>query len=110
MKIKINKKTIEADIADDMIKRVMGLSIGEKRNMLFIMPYEYQWSLWMFAVKYPLTMVFIDKGKKIISVQKGMPITSDPKTWKTYTPEKPCKYILETPFKINVRAGDKLSW
>ena len=110
MKIKLKNKSIEADVADDMMKRFMGLSFCEKKNMFFFMPYEDRWSLWMFAVKYPLTMIFIDKDKRVIDVQTGLPITSDPKTWKTYTPSKPCRYILETPFKIKIKVGDKLVW
>jgi uncharacterized membrane protein (UPF0127 family) len=110
MKIKIKNKAIEADIADDMIKRMMGLSLCEKKNMFFPMPFEDKWSLWMFAVRYPLTMIFIDKNRKVVDVHRGVPITPDPKTWKTYTPKTKCKYILETPFKIDVKVGDSLSW
>jgi uncharacterized protein len=110
MKIKLKKSIIEAEVADDMIKRVMGLSVGRKRNMFFMMPYEHEWSLWMFSVKYPLTMIFIDKNKKVIDVLSGVPITADPSTWKTYTPKAKCKYILETPFRMSVKIGDRLSW
>jgi uncharacterized membrane protein (UPF0127 family) len=110
MKIRLKKSTIEADVADNFMKRVMGLSLSEKKNMFFSMPYESKWSLWMFTVKYPIRMIFIDKDKKVVDIQKGVPITHDPETWKTYTPEKPCKYILETPFNIKINVGDKLNW
>jgi len=110
MKIRINKRSIEAEVADDMIKRTMGLSLCEKKNMLFPMPYDSRWSLWMFAVRYPLTMIFMDKSKKVIDILYGVPITTDPSTWKTYTPSKPCRYILEIPFKVKVKVGDRLSW
>ena len=110
MKFKIRNKTLEADVADDMAKRVMGLSVGKKRNMFFLMPYEHEWSLWMFSVRYPLTMIFIGKNKKVVDILRGVPITTDPRTWKTYTPREKCKYILETPFKVSVKIGDRLSW
>ena len=110
MKIKLKSKTIQADVADDMIKRMMGLSLQEKKNMFFPMPYEDRWSLWMFAVRYPLFMIFIDKNKKVVDVQRGIPITTDPKTWKLYIPKEKCKYILETPFNLKVKIGDKLIW
>ena len=110
MKIKIGKKTIEADVADNTVKRAMGLSLCEKKNMFFPMPYKSKWSLWMFMVKYPIQMIFIDENKVIVDIKKGVPITSDPKTWKTYSPEKSCKYILETPFNIKMKIGDKLCW
>ena len=110
MKIRIGSSSIEADVANDMIKRTLGLSVGKKRNMLFIMPYEHRWSLWMFTVKYPLTMAFIDKNKKVVDIRRGDPITSDPRSWKTYTPSKKCKYILETPFNNRIKVGDKVTW
>jgi uncharacterized membrane protein (UPF0127 family) len=110
VKLKIKNKTIEADVANDMTKRVMGLSLCEKKNMFFPMPYEDRWSLWMFAVRYPLTMIFIGRDKKVVDVHRGVPITPDPKTWKTYTPKKKCKYVLETPFKVSVKIGDKINW
>ncbi|OGI12593.1 hypothetical protein A3K64_01665 [Candidatus Micrarchaeota archaeon RBG_16_36_9] len=110
MKIKLRNSIIETDVADNPWKRMVGLSMSEKKNMFFPMPYESKWSLWMFAVKYPLKMIFIDKNKNVIDIKKAEPITSDPKTWKTYVPNKPCKYILETPFDLKVRIGDKLDW
>jgi len=110
MKIKIKNSVIEADVADDFWKRMMGLSFSEKKNMFFPLPFEDKWSLWMFAVKYPLKMIFIDKNKTVIDIKEAVPLSSDPKTWKTYKPKKPCKYILETPYDLKIKIGDKLSW
>jgi len=110
MKIKLKNSTIEADIADTFYKRLMGLSLSEKKNMFFLMPYEYKWSLWMFLVNYPIRMIFIDKNKIVIDIKEGKPITPNPDTWKTYSPSRPCKYILETPFDLKIRVGDKLNW
>lgn len=110
MKIKVKNATIEADVADDLIKRAIGLSLSEKKNMFFPMPYESKWSLWMFAVRYPIRMIFIDKNKSVVDIKNGVPITPDPKTWKVYTPKKPCLYILETPFDLKIKVGDKLDW
>ena len=110
MKIKLKNSTIEADVADDFIKRAVGLSLCEKKNMFFPMPFERKWSLWMFAVRYPIKMIFIDKEKKVVDIKKGVPITPNPKTWKVYIPKKACTYILETPFDLKIKIGDKLSW
>lgn len=110
MKIKLKNSTIEADIADTFYKRMMGLSLSEKKNMFFLMPYEYRWSLWMFLVNYPIKMIFIDKKKVVIDIKEGKPITSYPDTWKTYSPSRPCKYILETPFNLKIKVGDKITF
>jgi uncharacterized membrane protein (UPF0127 family) len=110
MIIKVNGQTIEAEVADNFFKRMMGLSFTRRKNMLFIMDYEARWSLWMFAVKYPLKMVFMDSRKKVIDIKNGVPITDDPNTWKIYKPKEDCKYILETPFDLKIKIGDRLKW
>lgn len=110
MIIRLNKQKIEADVADSFLKRLVGLSLSKRKNMLFPMSFEDRWSLWMFLVRYPIRMIFIDKKKIVVDIKEGIPITLDPGTWKVYTPEKACKYILETPFGIKVDIGDKLSW
>ena len=109
MKIRLKNKVIDAEVADNPWKRMVGLSLSKKKNMFFPLPYEGRWSLWMFLVKYPIKMIFIDKNKTVIDIKEGKPLTSDPKTWKTYFPRKPCKYILETPFNLKIKIGDKLS-
>lgn len=110
MKIRIRSSEIEAELADTFWKRMIGLSLSRKKNMFFPLPYEARWSLWMFLVNYRLKMVFIDKDKIVIDVKGAEPLSLDPKTWKTYFPIKPCKYILETPFDLKIRVGDKLNW
>jgi len=110
MKIKIKNSAIEADVADNFFKRIIGLSFSERKNMFFSMPYEARWSLWMFLVRYPIKMIFIDRDKIVIDVKEAEPLSTNPETWKTYYPRKPCKYVLETPFDLKIKIGDKLSW
>jgi len=110
MKIRIRNSEIEADLADNFWKRMIGLSLSRKKNMFFPLPYEARWSLWMFLVNYHLKMVFIDKDKIVIDIKEAEPLSLNPKTWKTYLPGKPCKYILETPFDLKIKVGDKLNW
>jgi uncharacterized membrane protein (UPF0127 family) len=101
---------IESDVADSFWKRMVGLSLSKKRNLLFPMPHEANWSLWMFLVRYPIRMIFIDKSKTIVDVKEGRPLSLDIRTWRTYVPKKPCKYVLETPFDLKIHIGDKLDW
>jgi len=110
MKIKLRDSVIYVDVADTFWKRMIGLSLSKKKNMFFPLPYEARWSLWMFLVKYRLKMVFIDKDNVVIDVKEAEPLSLNPKTWKTYFPIKPCKYVLETPFDLKIKVGDKLNW
>ena len=110
MKIKLKNSKIEADVANNFWKRMVGLSLSRKNNMFFPLPYEDKWSLWMFAVRYPIKMIFIDKNRIVIDIKEAEPLTLNPKTWKTYFPKENCKYILETPFNLKIRIGDKVNW
>lgn len=110
MKIKIRNSIIESDLADSFWKRMIGLSFSKKKNMFFPLPYEGKWSLWMFLVRYPLKMIFIDMDKVVIDIKEAEPLSLNPETWKTYIPKKPCKYILETPFDLKLNVGDRLNW
>jgi len=110
IKIKIGKKEIKADVADNFWKRFIGLSFSKKKNLLFVMPYEDKWAFWMFLVRYPIKIIFIDKNKRVVDVKFAEPITLNPKTWKIYSPKKKCKYVLETPFNLEVKIGEKLYW
>jgi uncharacterized membrane protein (UPF0127 family) len=110
MKIKLKNSAIETEIADNFWKRMIGLSFSKKKNMFFPLPHEDKCSLWMFLVRYPLKMIFIDKNKKVIDIKEAEPLSLNPSTWKTYFPRKSCKYVLETPFDLKIKIGDKLNW
>lgn len=110
MKIKLKDSTIEAEVADSLWKRVIGLSFSKKKNMFFYLPFEDKWSLWMFGVRYPIKMIFIDKNKTVTDIKEGKPLSLNSRTWKTYKPKKPCKYILETPFNLKIKIRERLNW
>jgi uncharacterized membrane protein (UPF0127 family) len=110
MKIKLKNSVIEAEIAENFWKRMIGLSFSKKKNMFFPLEFEAKWSLWMFGVRYPIKMIFIDKNKTVIDIKNGEPLSFNPKTWKIYKPRKSCKYILETPFNLKIKIGDRLKW
>lgn len=110
MRIKLKNSFIQVRLADTLWKRLIGLSFSKKKNMFFPLPFEDKWSLWMFAVTYPLKMIFIDSNKTVVDIKEAVPLSLHPKTWKTYRPKKPCRYILETPYNLKMKIGDKLAW
>jgi uncharacterized membrane protein (UPF0127 family) len=110
MKIKLKNKVIEVGLADTFWKKLFGLSFHRNKNLLFTMDHEGRWSFWMFLVRYPIKMIFIDKNKVVIDKKEAEPLSLNPKSWKTYSSEKPCKYILETPFDLKIKIGDKLDF
>ena len=54
----------------------------------------YANSIWMPFVKQPLDLFFLDKNRKLIEKKRAVPLTLDPRTWKTYSNKK-AKYCLE---------------
>ena len=54
----------------------------------------YANSIWMPFVRHPLDLFFLDKNRKLIEKKRAIPLTLDPRTWKTYSSKK-AKYCLE---------------
>jgi len=55
----------------------------------------YANSIWMPFVKKPLKLLFLDENMKLIkTVEKAVPMTLNPKTWKIYEC-RDAKYCLE---------------
>lgn len=116
---KAGKKLFEAEVASGFFKKVVGL-MGRRRlrkneAMLFSFPFEHQWSFWMFGMRFPIDIIFIDKNKKVVHIERGTKLFSlDPKTWRTIKPAKKCMHVLE----INageannkrIKAGDVLNF
>lgn len=107
------KSSLECEVADSPWKQTVGLSFSAKRrSMLFFFPFQRKWEFWMFGMSYPLWIVFIDSGKRVVEVQNAEPLSFNPRTWKVYVSRIPYKYVLEVPVnsKYKFREGDKLEW
>lgn len=96
--VKIGKRTIKAKVADNFLTRARGLmfkkDIKENEGMVFVFKREFFPRFWMFGMRFPIDIIWIDSKKKIVD------ITSNAKPslnlGKTYKPKKACKYVLES--------------
>lgn len=113
------KKLFDAENAFGFIRKVIGLMNRSKLNkneaMLFSFPFEYRWSFWMLGMRFPLDIVFIDKNRKVVHIEKdAKPLSSDPKTWKMIKPAEKCKYVIEInageSSRKRIKAGDVLNF
>ncbi|RLG14392.1 MAG: hypothetical protein DRN66_02120 [Candidatus Nanohalarchaeota archaeon] len=97
MKVTINRKEIDSIIPMNTIFQLTkGLMFKKKGRALLIFPNSARHSIWMAFMKYPLDLIFIDETFKIIDITENvLPLTFNPKTWKTYFPKEKCRYILE---------------
>ena len=105
------------EIADNNQERERGLSDRQTLNpdsgMLFIFNQEDRHSFWMQNTQFPLDIIWLDKEKKVVSIQSGAPTCQiDP--CPMYTPDKPGYYVLELTgglsSKIGLKVGDKVEF
>ncbi|HEX3013137.1 MAG TPA: DUF192 domain-containing protein [Methanobacterium sp.] len=83
----------ECEIADTFFSRLRGTMFKKelKSGLILKLPSARSRSgsaIHMFFVRFPLDIIFADSDKKVVDV-----ISIDP--WKTYTPKKPAKYVIE---------------
>ena len=69
----------------------------------------------MFGMRMALDMIFMDKGGKVIQIERGVkPVSMDPSTWKVIKPNKKCRHVLEIDsgeaFRKRIKVGDVLSF
>lgn len=106
--MKINGKEFEAEIADTGVKHMRGLSGREKGNMLFIFPFSFRPRFWMWRMKFPIWISFLDENGMVFEVKYAEQMRLDPRTWKYYFPSKRCRHVLETQFEV--KEGDRVEW
>lgn len=92
--------TIQAELADTTQKRATGLmfreSLSQNYGMLFIFAEEQEWSFWMKNTRIPLDIIWMNKSKRIVHVERHVPIcarTDD--GCPNYQPNAPAMYVLE---------------
>lgn len=91
---------MKIEVADTFWKKAKGLmfrkSLEKDKGMLFVFKKECRPRFWMFGMRFPIDIVFLDKEKQVVDVKKNCPpLGLNPRTWKTYMPKKPIRYVLE---------------
>ncbi len=88
------------EVADTPSARHMGLMFREKLSagtgMVFIFPVEALHRFWMKNCKFPIDMIWLNKGKVIVYTEQNVPpCKNDP--CPDYGPkDKPALYVIET--------------
>jgi uncharacterized membrane protein (UPF0127 family) len=96
----------ESEIADTFFSRLRGTMFKKKleRGLILKLPAARSRSgsaIHMFFVRFPLDIIFADTDKKVVDM-----ITIGP--WKTYTPKKPAKYVIEMKKGIIESSGTEI--
>ncbi len=84
-----------AKTADDITKGLSGTT-GLRQDQALLMVYESdgKWPIWMKDMQYPIDIVWMDKGKKVVHIVKNAPPDSYPEK---FTPKKDARYVIELP-------------
>jgi len=114
MKVEINEKIFEAEVADTILKKAKGLSgrkaLEEDKGMLFIFTKPGKYNFWMIGMNFPLDIIWI-RGNKIIDISKNVP---SPEKWKLpaiISPLTKADMVLEisagSAEKFDIKIGDE---
>ena len=105
------------ELADSPLRKARGLmfrgSLPNGHGMLFHFPRGTRSAMWMFCMRFPIDMIFLDSKKRVIHiVENAPPLGLSWRTWRLYSPPSPATYILEIPSgksrKTNTKVGDQL--
>jgi len=92
--------TIIAELADTTEKRARGLmfreSLAKDRGMLFTFPQPQHWTFWMKNTRISLDIIWMDRNKKIVHVERNVPACSRTDDGcPQYQPNEEASYVLE---------------
>jgi len=114
--VKINKIRIKAEIADNVIKKTIGLMfrkfLPKNEGMLFIFDKEGYHPFWTINMRFPIDIIWINKEKRVVKIVKNAqpfkPICN------LYNPKEKAKYVLEVnanfTTKNKIKVGTKLDF
>ncbi len=91
-------RSVRAELAVTPEERAKGLMFRQKiefdQGMLFVFEREGIYSFWMKNMVIPLDLIWLDKEKRIVHVERNvLPCDEDP--CPTYTSKIPALYVLE---------------
>jgi uncharacterized protein len=99
-------------LAKTQWQRTKGLMFEDVKKFDYALVFEFPSeskiasSLHMIFVFFPIDVLFLDKGKKVVDKVTLNPFTPN------YTPKKASKYVIEMPNgkAKNVKIGNKIEW
>lgn len=96
--VRLGSGVFMARIADDNAERTKGLSgetqLASNEALLFDFETEARWGIWMKDMKIPIDIIWLNEDKEVVYIIKQAP--AELGTSKTYAPEEPARYVLET--------------
>lgn len=118
--LKIGKNILNIEVADTNAERIQGLSgkqgLAENESMLFVFDTEGYYGIWMKDMNFSIDIVWLDKNKKIIHIEKDVSPETYPKIFYALKNGQPILslYVLETSAGFlaqnNIQIGDFIAF
>lgn len=93
-----NRQSVTAELAATDEERQLGLmhrqEILADQGMLFIFKEEGTYSFWMKNMKFSLDILWLDRGKRIVHIERNVP-PCEREPCPSYPPRLPAMYVLE---------------
>lgn len=110
-----SKQKYDLEFATTPAQQELGLSarpcMPQKSAMIFLFPTDDKFGIWMKQMKFTIDVVWLDKDKKVVSIEKNMQPDSYPKV---FYPASDARYVIELNSgqadKLNIQSGQELSW
>jgi uncharacterized membrane protein (UPF0127 family) len=88
------------EVADTHWKRAVGLmfrkELPKDHGLLMVFDQPCRPGIWMFGMRFPIDIIFLDSEKKVIhTVKNARPLGLKWKSWRVYYPPSQAKYVLE---------------
>jgi len=109
MKLTLPENEIEVEVADNTLKRAIGLSLRKKGKMLFKFPKDMRAPIDMMLMRRSLHLYFMNYDKEVIHVEKAEPWYKLPRKL-LHRPDKNYRYLLESFKELNLEEGDKIKF
>ena len=110
----IGPVTVEASVADSIVEKIKGLShtpmLPNGVVKLFMFGAEGEHSIWMKDMNYPIDIMWIEKGGKIVHIEKDVSPDSYPKSFSSpisawYVIEANAGFVASS----SIQVGDKMT-
>jgi len=117
----IKNKSSQKTIADnawlcktlkERLKGLMFKKINDNDACVLVSPYEslVDSSIHMMFVPQDLQIIWTDSELRVVSVKKCRKASINPLSWRSYTPSKPARYVIELLDAKGTMKGDKLEF
>ena len=113
--VKIGNATVNAEVADTQAKQIRGLMFRTEMpandGMLFVFEKEGRHGIWMMNTSLELDIIWLDKSKRVIHIEKKAQPCEALLVCPSYRPTTNAKYVLEVnggfASRHNIKIGSK---